>query len=122
MFREFLLWSQNRTIKVEKVFTGFVEPPKATGFIEQNFCIDDLLPNESSEQEVKPAIWKQSPVQPPLRSSDLGKKRINPPSMMTDLMHEIKQQEFKENAVMVDYSSDSASENCTQLINNDSIA
>lgn len=42
--------------------------------------------------------------------------------MMTDLMQEIKLQEFKENAVMVDYSSDSASENCTQLINNDSIA
>jgi hypothetical protein len=56
MFREFLLWSQNRTIKVEKVVTGFVEPPKATGFIEKNFCIDDLLPSESSEQEVKLTI------------------------------------------------------------------
>ncbi len=41
---------------------------------------------------------------------------------MTDLMQELKQQKLKENILIVDYSSGSESDNCTQLINNDSIA
>ena len=37
MFRDFLLWSQNRSVKMEKVKTGFVEDVskiRYTGFIE----------------------------------------------------------------------------------------